>query len=523
MTQVQIKNPIIPGFNPDPNILKVADVYYIAVSSFEWMPGIRIYQSHDLVNWEFLTDILTTQIDLRGNPQGASIWAPQISYDQGTFYLTYTDVKNAHGPFKDCHNYLVTAPTITGPWSDSIYLNSSGFDPALFHDPNGKKWFVNEIWDYRLTTSNKSAGVVLQEYDLQQQKLVGKVYKIFNGTALAKTEAPQIYLHNSYYYLITAEGGTGKNHSVTVCRSKTITGPYVLAPNSPILTASDKPNSPLQCTGHASLVESNTGHWYMVFLTCRILDHDYHILGRETAIEEVYWTKDGWLESTVDGNGPDLTPTIEISETVQQVLKLDFEDNFDQEQLTPGWNFLRVMPDSSWLQLRETEKQLRIYGGESPASTFNHHLVAIRQSDFNYIAETELNFTPKTFNEFAGIMLFLTNEKFIYLYVTYDEQLGTVLRLMKYDQDQFQLEPQKVTINKTPLQLRIVGHGLSCAMYYKNPNEQDWHVFKEAIDTRFLSGGFTGNFIGISVTNLNQTNASYADFDYFNYRVLSDK
>ena len=141
MVQTKIQNPILPGFNPDPYILKAQDMYYIVVSSFEWLPGLRVYQSEDLVNWEHRTDILTNQVDLRGNPKDASIWAPQLSYHNGLFYCVYTDVKNTTRPFKDCHNYLITAPSLDGPWSPPVYMNSSGFDPSLFHDQSGKKWF----------------------------------------------------------------------------------------------------------------------------------------------------------------------------------------------------------------------------------------------------------------------------------------------------------------------------------------------------------------------------------------------
>ena len=130
MYKTSISNPILRGFNPDPNILKVEETYYIAVSSFEWLPGIRVYASQDLVNWTHETDILTDQVHLQGNPKNCSIWAPQISYHAGRYYCIYTDVKSSSRPFKDCHNYLITASSIKGPWSEPIYVNSSGFDPT---------------------------------------------------------------------------------------------------------------------------------------------------------------------------------------------------------------------------------------------------------------------------------------------------------------------------------------------------------------------------------------------------------
>lgn len=151
----QSKNPILRGFNPDPNILRAKDRYYIIVSSFEWLPGIRVYESKNLVNWSHTTDILTTQVSLQGNPTNGSIWAPQISYADGLFYLVYTDVKSAGRPFKDVHNYLITASEITGPWSEPIYLNSNGFDPSLFHDlETGKNGLSMNygiiVWTHRI-------------------------------------------------------------------------------------------------------------------------------------------------------------------------------------------------------------------------------------------------------------------------------------------------------------------------------------------------------------------------------------
>lgn len=155
MQTIKVKNPILRGFNPDPNILRAKDRYYIIVSSFECLPGIRVYESKNLVNWSHTTDILTTQVSLQGNPTNGSIWAPQISYADGLFYLVYTDVKSAGRPFKDVHNYLITASEITGPWSEPIYLNSNGFDPSLFHDlETGKNGLSMNygiiVWTHRI-------------------------------------------------------------------------------------------------------------------------------------------------------------------------------------------------------------------------------------------------------------------------------------------------------------------------------------------------------------------------------------
>lgn len=514
MAQAKIKNPILPGFNPDPNILKVGDTYYLAVSSFEWLPGIRIYTSENLVNWEHHTDILTNQVNLQGNPKDCSIWAPQLSYHDNQFYCTYTDVKNTTRPFKDCHNYLITAPAVDGPWSEPIYMTSSGFDPSLFHDEDGRKWFLNEIWDYRMTTSNKSAGIVMQEYDADAQKMIGPVYKIFDGTKLAKTEAPHLYRHGEYYYLITAEGGTGSGHSVTICRSTKITGPYELDPKYPMLTASDKPDSPLKNTGHGSLVEGINGKWYMAYLTTRPLQGKAAILGRETAIQEVAWTEDGWLRLANGTTAPEEFTLIETKGPVTQEINTYFRDDFTNS-LAKEWNARRLMPSESWCSLSSRPGYLRLISGESPQSNFDQHMLAIRQKDFCFEAETVLEFEPKTYNQMAGLLLYLNELNYIYCYISQDEEKGKVLRLMKCQEGVNTLLPEIASVHGGEILLKAHVDHERGTFYWK---EDSIKQFGPEFDLMFLAGGFTGNFIGIGVHDMDKKQGCYADFKYFEYK-----
>ena len=192
-------NPILKGFNPDPSILRVDDDYYIATSTFEWYPGVQIHHSKDLVNWRLISQPLNRVdlLDMRGNPDSTGIWAPCLSHCDGKFYLIYTDVKRHDGSFKDAHNYLTTCDIIDGKWSVPIYLNSSGFDPSLFHH-EGRKWLLNMVWDHR-PGKNPFGGIHLQEYCSQSKQLVGPVHNIFTGTAMGFTEAPHIYVYNDYF------------------------------------------------------------------------------------------------------------------------------------------------------------------------------------------------------------------------------------------------------------------------------------------------------------------------------------
>ncbi|MGX1265561.1 xylan 1,4-beta-xylosidase [Rossellomorea marisflavi] len=514
MPKTIITNPVLPGFHPDPSLLRVKDTYYIAVSTFEWLPGVRIYESRNLVNWQHKSDPLTDQVDLSGNPKSGSIWAPQISYSDGLYYLVYTDVKSTRRPFKDSHNYVITAPDLSGPWSDPVYLNSSGFDPSLFHDDDGKTWLLNEIWDYRMTTGNKSAGIVLQEYDRTRQVLTGPVHKVFDGTELAKTEAPHLYRHNGYYYLITAEGGTGSGHAITVCRSRAITGPYEVDPKYPMLTARDKPESPLQCAGHGSIIQSPEGNWYMAYLCTRPLGGSGAILGRETAIQEVTWSEDGWLKLADGGNGPSLQTAIETKEPVRQVKPTDFHDEF-QGDLHKEWNTLRIPQDPSWCDLTSREGTLRLWSGGSPHSLFDHHIVAVRQKDFFYEAETRIEYEPETFNQLAGLMLYLDDENYLYCYLTQDES-GRVLRLLSCDGGESTLHPVMIDLGDGAIDLKVEGLGSEARFYYRSNAE--WLPVADAIPVHFLSGGFTGTYIGIAVHDMDTQSGSHADFHHFTYR-----
>ncbi|MDP4097837.1 glycoside hydrolase family 43 protein [Paenibacillus sp. P96] len=519
-----IENPILRGFNPDPCIVRANDMYYIVVSSFEWLPGLRVYQSQDLANWEHCTDILTDQVDLRGNPKNCSIWAPQLSYHDKLFYLVYTDVKSTRRPFKDAHNFLITAQSIEGPWSEPVYLNSSGFDPSLFHDEDGRKWLLNALWDYRIQESNKSSGIVMQEYDSKQQQLIGEPVKIFDGTWLKKTEAPHIYKQSGYYYLITAEGGTGSGHAVTVARSRELSGPYEVDPRNPMLTSRDNPELPLQCAGHGSLVQTLSGEWYMAHLCTRPIEGKYAILGRETALQQVYWDSEGWLRLTAGGNTPLLQVPMPDDAGLgadTQVRNRNFVDEFDGTELKKGWNTLRILADESWCSLSARPGYLRITAGESVQSLFRHHLLAIRQTDIRFRAETVLEYHAQSYLQMAGLLLYLNDENYLYACVSRDETLGKVLRMMKCEGDQFTLLPETVTIEEhVPVHLAVEANEADAQFYYRTGAEEDAGDWKSLFDQQrisFLSGGFTGNFVGIGAHDMQQFAGSYADFASFRY------
>lgn len=519
-----ITNPILRGFNPDPSILRVGEDYYIATSTFEWFPGVQIHHSRDLVNWQLLTRPLDrrSQLDMDGNINSGGVWAPCLSYSNGTFYLVYTDVKSRRGAFKDTHNYIVTAPAVTGPWSDPVYLNSSGFDPSLFHDEEGSKWLVNMLWDYR-KGNHSFAGIVIQEYSVEEKRLVGPVKNIFKGTDLKLTEAPHLYKRGGYYYLMTAEGGTGYAHAVTMARSKSLFGTYEVDPANPILTSAESPESDLQKAGHGSLVQTHTGEWYIAYLCGRPVKEKYCNLGRETALQRCYWNEDGWLR--IEGGSNE--PSLEVR--APDLARYPFEpplvkDDFDDSELNIHWNTLRIPPDPSWLSLAERPGYLRLKGMESMASLHKQSLVARRQQSFNCEVEVEVEFEPEHFQQMAGLIFYYDTEDYVYVRITHDENLGKCLGIIHSKNGQYdELLPEDLSIEGSKAcGLKAIVEQEWLQFYYSTV-ESEWHKVGEPVDVSHLSDDygdyirFTGTFIGMCVQDLSGTR-KHADFDYFIYK-----
>lgn len=525
---MKIKNPVLTGFHPDPSIVRVEDNYYIAVSTFEWFPGVQIYHSKDLVNWELVGSPLTrkSQLNMIGNLNSGGVWAPCLSYADDKFWLIYTDVKSRQGAFKDTPNYLVTADHIEGPWSDPIYLNSSGFDPSLFHDDDGRKWLVNMIWDHR-KGKNSFAGIALQEYSVEEKKLVGPIKNIFKGTELGLTEAPHLYKRNGYYYLLTAEGGTQYDHAATMARSKSIDGPYEVDPANPILTSNKDDKQSLQKAGHGSLVETQNGEWYMAHLCGRPVVDDHCILGRETAIQKCYWTEDGWLR-IVDGPYP--STEVEAPNLPEFKAKtLPEIDDFDEPKIAKYWNALRRTFDGGWFSLTERPGYLRLYGEESMSSLHRQSMMMRRLQHFHVELETKLDFNPQHFQQMAGLMIYYDTEDYVYLRVTDDEELGKCIGVIESKYGQYdEWLSQDIPLPKDKevyLKAEIHRHILQ---FYYSVKEGEWEPIGEAIHIGHLSDDdadyirFTGTFVGMAAQDLSGQHL-HADFDYFRYSVLKDK
>ncbi|GAB2510172.1 glycoside hydrolase family 43 protein [Pseudoxanthomonas sangjuensis] len=519
-----VDNPVLRGFHPDPSLLRVGDDYYIATSTFEWFPGVQIAHSRDLVYWRAIANPLArqSQLDLRGCPNSGGIWAPCLSWCDGTFFLIYTVVRHWAGSFKDAHNYLVTAPSIEGPWSEPVYLNSSGFDPSLFHDDDGRKWLVNMLWDHR-PGHNAFGGILLQEYDAAKQSLVGPVGNIFAGTELGLVEGPHLYKVDGWYYLLVAEGGTFLTHAATVARSRDIAGPYEAMPGNPLVSSNRDPGLRLQSAGHGSLVRNADGSWLLAHLCRRPLGNGRSILGRETALQPVEW-KDGWPRLAGGGSEPRdrvAVPQLPAHPWPAQPVR----EVFDGERLPPHWMSPRVGFDGI-ASLAARKGRLRLYGRESIVSRFEQSLVARRQQAFHVEASTCVEFHPDNFQQMAGLVAFYNTDGFYYLYLTHAPHSRRCLGLMKCEKGVVSelIEKQYPLDDWESVCLKLAIDGGRIRFFY-SPAGGDWHAAGWEQDASILSDehavpcGFTGNFVGMACQDLSGARKP-ADFAWFEYREL---
>ena len=525
------QNPIIPGFYPDPSICRVEDDYYLVTSTFEFFPGLPIFHSKDLVNWRQISHVLDrpSQLNLDGQMPSRGLYAPTIRYHNGTFYVINTMVSGLHGDAdtvhrENCLNFIVTATDPTGPWSEPYWLvGAPGIDPSLLFDDDGRAWYTgNRIppegegyWGHR--------EIWLQELDLETMTLTGDTYSLWDGAVKGNlhAEAPHLYKINGMYYLMVAEAGTGHNHAVTIARSKNITGPYENNARNPILTHRHLGLSyPIVGTGHADLVETQNGEWWMVMLAMRPYDGYFYNLGRETFMAPVIW-EEGW---------PIVSPGIGRVEFSHELPDLPphpwpqvpARDDFNGDLLALTWNFLRTPHEDFW-SLSERPGYLRLrLRPEMLSELVNPSFVGRRQQHINFEATTKMEFTPQTANESAGMVLLQSNN-FHFRFVCMLGDEGTaVIKLIKQQAGiETVLSTQPVPAG--PITLKASARGQAYSFHFA-AEDGEWQSIAENVDGRILSTpvarGFTGAYIGMYASSNGKASDNVADYAWFEYKGL---
>ncbi len=531
-----IRNPILPGFNPDPSICRVGEDYYIATSTFEWYPGVQIHHSRDLVNWRLVKRPLdrASQLDMRGDPDSCGIWAPCLSFADGKFWLVYTDVKRYDGNFKDAHNYIVTAPAIEGPWSDPVYANSSGFDPSLFHDDDGRKWFLNMHWNHRTQSVGGKpkhpafAGIVLQEFDAKAGRLVGPARNIFAGSAHGLVEGPHLYKRNGWYYMTVAEGGTGYDHAVTMARSRNIEGPYELHPNTFLITSKDAPEAPLQRAGHGQIVETAGGLVYHTHLVLAAAARHAPLAARP---------RNRPAKMRLEGRRLALSRTGRRSYPPSTCRRPMRRRNRKRRTRYDANSTARRCPTNSngcarhipTVSSRSTGKSLRLHARELVGSWFEQALVGRRQEHWSFRAETRLDFAPQTLQQVAGLAHYYNRYKFHFLGITWHEKHPRCLTILSCPGEwpdgrlQFPLAEPVPLPPQGPVELAMAVDKANLQFFWRAGGEWkpigpvlDASVVSDEGGTRGEHGSFTGAFAAMIAFDIGGT-ARPADFFSFDY------
>lgn len=544
-----IKNPILRGFHPDPSIVRVGQDYYLATSTFEWWPGIRLHHSRDLKNWELIEYPLNriSQLDLRGVGASQGVWAPCLTYDKGTFYLLYTIVKAFYCNMYDTENYLVTAKEIHGPWSDPVALNNFGFDPSLFHDEDGKKYMVSMVTDHRVP--KKYAGrLVLQEYDPEKQAMTGPVRDIYQGKQIF-LEGPHIFKRKGWYYLFAADTGTGEGHGQSILRSKSVWGPYEMfradfmereteTEAYSILTSRHRENILLQKSGHCDLVETPEGEWYAVHLcgrasrdrnpedAKRFPNSRRYMIGRETAIQKMRWTKEDWLVLESGDSRPqdEVEMPVGVKEEIFKGSRPGLErDDFDGQALNLDYQSLRIPMGERYLSLKARPGWLRMYGRSGLSSKFSQTLIARRMTEYYMEAGACMEFEPQVFKQMAGLILLYDTDNYLYLHVSRDEEIGKCISLLKAENKKYEYLTDYLPVEEDAriyLKMEIMETEVQ---FYFGYSEGEQRKIGPLVNAGFLSdeaceeGWFTGTMIGICCQDLTGF-GKYADFDWFEVR-----
>lgn len=508
---MEYDNPVLPGFYPDPSVCRVGNMFYMVNSSFEYLPGIPVSCSTDLVHWIKIGYCITRKSQMEFNNAEASegLWAPTIRYHEGIFYVVCT--KAAQGKK---YNFYVTSKNPKEGWSDPVWLEQGGIDPSLFFDDDGAVYLTSNGWGPKHDSTGK---VVIQQSKIRIEtgEILTPARTISYGTGGRCVEAPHLYKINGMYYLLLAEGGTELGHMVTVFRSSSPWGPFEPGPDNPILTSKDEGAPELSGAGHGELVQDAEGRWWMLFLCYRIATVKYHHLGRETGLVPVDW-ENGW---PVVAGGPSPKLHIRVPECSPIIYKTQSEkfiDEFNKPELDLEWNYLREFKKS--YEINPSEGKLILHGNEAVLSSkTTPAFIGRRQCHMNLEFSVDLEFMPAAGYEEAGITVLCSNR------AHYD------LGIKKAEGRRFVQLHKVVEDMEVYLEADIENEG-SVTLYMKADREI-YHfgiVLKDGNELEIGSGmtkllsseviwGFTGVFVGFYATGNGHSSVTPAQFSHCYY------
>jgi alpha-N-arabinofuranosidase len=498
----EFRNPILSGYYPDPSITRVGEDYYLINSSFTHYPGLPVFHSRDLVSWKQIGNAIDRpgQFNFQGLRSSRGIFAPDISYNKGVFYIVTTCV--------DCGgNVVMTASNPAGPWSDPKPVKFGGIDPSIFWDTDGKAYMVNNGDPIEKPRYDGHRAIWVQEFDPKTLSMVGERTLIVNGGVdiSAKPiwiEGPHLLKRGEYYYLIAAEGGTGDQHSEVVFRSSSVRGPFTPYEHNPILSQRSldgKRANPVTSAGHAKFVQTQNGDWWATFLATRPYDGDLYNIGRETFLLPVTW-KDGWPMVLEPGKRiPFTAPKPNLPEQPRPELPMSgdiaYADEFTGAALSTQWIGVRT-PAVPFYKLEQGALALTA-GGQLGDLKSTPSFIGRRQQHHIAKVSTTLSFQPQRDGDRAGLVAYQSDES--YLFYGISRIAGkNVLALYTRAKASEDVLVASAPFEGDSVALTVQADGGKMAFSYTAAGKTE--TLADKVDTTFLStrkaGGFVGTVIG---------------------------
>lgn len=482
------KNPIIRGFYPDPSICRVDKEYYLVTSSFEYLPSVPLFFSHNLIDWQQIGHCVSKEhnIDLTTTPCSGGIFAPTIRYHEEYFYMITTNISQG--------NFMMKTKDIKQGFDVPIWIDIKGIDPSLY--------FEEEKVYVQYASSDENGNCIKQvEINKEIGELLNEPTVISYGCGGRDVEAPHLYFINDWYYLMCAEGGTREGHMVTIQRSKDIYGPYQKSPYNPVVSNRDYAKQKLQSVGHGDLFEDHEGNWWMVALATRPFKHRHH-LGRETILLPIEWTKDGW-PMVVDKYAKEEIECIGISPSQQSIQS--FYDDFNSSKLRLDYNTIRDYITNNYALKNNS---LVLYGnGQSLDTTLSPVFIGVRQKEYCCIFETKINTHLHNYCR-AGLSIFMDKDHHMEIGVSNNK-----LYVKKKVADIEVINTYKDNVMN--IVIGIEANQQFYHFYYIENNTK--HIIDKTyvkhLATETVFSAFTGVYCGMFIEGEGEAN-----FEYFNYQ-----
>jgi beta-xylosidase len=465
-------NPIFAGDYPDPSILRDGDTYYMVHSSFEYYPGLLIWQSKDLINWLPVKNALHKYI--------GSVWAPDLVKCNGKYYIYF--------PAND-KIYVVWANSINGSWSEPIDLKINSIDPGHVVDEDGKRYLY----------SANGTCVPLADDGLS---VAGEPKQVYSGWPIPREwsiecfcmEGPKITKRADYYYLTVAEGGTAgpaTGHMIISARSKSPLGPWENSPNNPIERTTDN-SEQWWSKGHGTLFEDKNGDWWMLF---HAYENGFYNMGRQTLLQPVEWTADGWfkISENIKTNKP-----IKKPELIQVPSTFTLNDDFNGTSLKPHWKFFGEY-DTTRFNIANNSLIIKAKGN----SVGNCSPLLCVPSDHSYTVDVEMIIEG---NAIGGLVLFYDN-KFNSGILADSKNILANLRGWQF--------PTEKNVIQNHAYLRLKNINNTVDMYYSLDGEK-WTKIENSLDVSGMHHNVLSGFMSlrIGLCSIGEGKVTFKNFKY---------